>query len=109
MTRPRIRATNSRDKETADFARDAQAALDSIPESKIVHMTDVYAEPLVVKFDHEPIAVRVLRVRLDATPEEPIDVSSHVSFVYRSGAIEISEIAWLSLGERYRFALEVVG
>lgn len=108
-SRTRIRAVHSRDKATAEFARDAQAALDSIVETTLAQFTDVYAEPLRVKLDHEPAAVRVLRVQLDATPEEPVDVSSHVSFVYRGGVLEIAEIAWLTVGERYRFALEVVG
>lgn len=108
-SRVRIRAVHSRDRATADFARDTQAAIDSIVETKLVQLTDKYAEPLIVKFDRQPQAVRVLRVQLDASPEEPVDVSSHVSFVYRDGAIEIAAIEWLTEGERYRIALEVVG
>jgi hypothetical protein len=109
MTRARLRAINSREPEIANLARDVQQAIDSVVQTRVLEFVDVYREPMLVPFDHEPKGVRALRVRLESAPEEAQYVSAHVPFVYRNGAVEITAIEWLTEGERYRFALEMVG
>ena len=104
-----IRSTSYADPKVAELARDIQQAFDSIGQEKIVSFTREYAEPMLVSFDHEPLGVQLLRIRKDDDPEAAVQANALVSYVYRGGGIEITELVGPVVGTRYRFAFKVVG
>ena len=76
---------------------------------ELIEFTEVYAEPMFVKFPRPAKAVLLVRLQEEATPETPVPASAVVSFTNVSGGIRIDEIDGPVLGESYRYVLEVIG
>lgn len=103
------RRLNYTDPKVGELARDIDEALGDFSETAFVKLTDVYQEPMVIGFDHEPEGVIALRVREDTAPETEVAVSATVPFVFKNKAVNITAIEGCTVGTRYRFTLWMVG
>jgi hypothetical protein len=109
MSRPRLRAIGSRTPEIADLARDVQLSLDAIPAFQTIAFTREYAEPMLIALDREPKALLLVRLVLDAAPEQVQTWTAAVHYVFTGAALVVSEITGATLATRYRFTFLAVG
>lgn len=98
-----------RDVPTAQALRDAQEALDTIPEQRITVVENVYTEPLALRLDARPVAILAVRVVNPLAPSTPIDHGTAVEWDWFNGRVRINRIAGLVVGTRYRMTLQVLG
>ena len=117
MARSRIRTSIISSSDVAavartlgEVARDAQQALDSIPELQIIKFTRQYAEPMLLRgFASEPSGIVALRIQQDATPETVVAHGTRVSYRMTSAGIQVDAIDGMSVSDTvYRFTLMVV-
>lgn len=107
--RTNVRRRIYKDQDLGELARDVDDSLKELVPTRIVKLTDVYAEPFRVKLASEPEGILAIRVREDADPETEVATLPALPFVFRNGSAEITAVEGCTVGTRYRFTLMVVG
>ncbi len=99
--------------EIGENQRDADDLLSRLVPLAIIEVTDIYTEPLFVKYDHEPKGVIAMRVRLDSALESPVLCGSYCSFTWdgTQQRVRVDQIDGLApaTGNKYRITFLMVG
>jgi hypothetical protein len=96
--------------DVGELVRDLKAKFANIVPRKIVEVTQLYAEPMYISLDHNPIAIDCLRVRQQNAQETPVLAGRAVHWVWDSTRAKVNSIDGMTPGStNYIFTFELVG